>query len=298
MGKGRANEKSKGRAIKPAQQQVRHELTVSRARSRRSYYSSWSDSSARLYLDAKEYALPETTGRTDICCGVIWNFLDSVGQSIRRLREHAGHLPLSHLVDEAARASDPEILSVFAWYKRPVSPFDLNDGTSPLAGLSCFLLTSADVVKQYFVHEAVLLYDDSGHTRTTYTFKTYRLAYYAEALGVLCEEVLKDLVMKGFANHAEPTPQEQVPRPFDITQYWTTDCKVWLPSARQGYSTAFEFSVDILGCLALLAQMGSLGSINRLSEMTILMEKEVQRQWENEAAVKEADVLGTIQACY
>lgn len=69
--------------------EVRHELTVSRARSRRSYYSSWSDSSARLYLDAKEYALPEITGRTDICYGVIWNFLDSVGQSIHRLREHA-----------------------------------------------------------------------------------------------------------------------------------------------------------------------------------------------------------------
>ncbi|KAK8209695.1 hypothetical protein IWZ01DRAFT_483583 [Phyllosticta capitalensis] len=273
MGKGRANEKDKGRAIEPALPTSPQEESPSAAQ-----------------LQRKAAASTTLRGPTPL---LVYTLMPRIMRAIH---------PRAIIVDEATRASDPEILSIFAWYRETVPPFDHND----------------DVVKQYLVHEAVLIYDESGHTRTTHNFQDlqacllhmpiFQYYSYAEALGVLCEEVMKDLVMKGFANHPEPTPQEQDPRPSvrrscdvwfikDITQYWKNDGVAWLPSARQGSSTAFEFSVDMLGCLALLTQMGSLGSFNRLSEMTILMEKEVQRRWGNEAAFKEADILGTHAGC-
>lgn len=108
-------------------------------------------------------------------------------------------------------------------------PFDLNDGTCSSTGLYCFLLISTDVVKNYFVREAILAYEESGHTRMPYTFETYKLAQqhilnvirgrlhlpifqnhgHAEALGILCQELLKDPLIKGCIKHPDPTPEER-----------------------------------------------------------------------------------------
>ncbi|KAK8227077.1 hypothetical protein HDK90DRAFT_494066 [Phyllosticta capitalensis] len=86
-----------------------------------------------------------------------------------------------------------------------------------------------NAVMDFFVHEAVSVYEESGHMRTPYSFKTCKLARkhvlnvihgrmelpifkyhgYAEAYAAVCEEVLKVLVVKGCIKHPDPTPQDQ-----------------------------------------------------------------------------------------